>query len=122
MNTAHGKNPCHSRISGVLTRLLTRCVPPPHAPLLPPLRSGPTHAHPRLHLPPPPPPQYNISFFGIEKLHPFDAGKFAKVVKALKRDGVVLGDAQVCAYVLVWEVAATVRPMGSRLGSLREGL
>ncbi|PNW84775.1 hypothetical protein CHLRE_03g158200v5 [Chlamydomonas reinhardtii] len=39
-------------------------------------------------------PNYNISFFGIEKLHPFDAGKFAKVVKALKRDGVVLGDAQ----------------------------
>ncbi|KAG2455039.1 hypothetical protein HYH02_000864 [Chlamydomonas schloesseri] len=39
-------------------------------------------------------PSYNISFFGIEKLHPFDSGKFAKVVKALKREGVLRGDGQ----------------------------
>ena len=28
---------------------------------------------------------YNISFFGLEKLHPFDAAKFAKVAAALKK-------------------------------------
>ncbi|KAG2440273.1 hypothetical protein HXX76_004385 [Chlamydomonas incerta] len=39
-------------------------------------------------------PNYNISFFGIEKLHPFDAGKFAKVVKTLNRDGVLRSDTQ----------------------------
>ena len=28
---------------------------------------------------------YNISFFGLEKLHPFDSAKFAKVAAALKK-------------------------------------
>ncbi|KAG2483195.1 hypothetical protein HYH03_017930 [Edaphochlamys debaryana] len=34
-------------------------------------------------------PRYNISFFGLEKLHPFDAGKFGKVVAALAAQGLV---------------------------------
>ncbi|GLI64246.1 hypothetical protein VaNZ11_007445, partial [Volvox africanus] len=32
---------------------------------------------------------YNISFFGIEKLHPFDSCKYGKVVSALKKQGVL---------------------------------
>lgn len=27
---------------------------------------------------------YNIGFFGIEKMHPFDAGKWGKVFQSLK--------------------------------------
>ncbi|GIL45353.1 hypothetical protein Vafri_2603 [Volvox africanus] len=34
-------------------------------------------------------PSYNISFFGIEKLHPFDSCKYGKVVSALKKQGVL---------------------------------
>ncbi|GAX83362.1 hypothetical protein CEUSTIGMA_g10787.t1 [Chlamydomonas eustigma] len=29
-------------------------------------------------------PKYNITFFGIEKLHPFDSAKFGKIVQALQ--------------------------------------
>jgi len=32
---------------------------------------------------------YNISFLGLEKLHPFDSCKYAKVVSFLEEDGVV---------------------------------
>jgi histone deacetylase 11 len=31
--------------------------------------------------------QYNISFFGLEKLHPFDSCKYRKVVNALASAG-----------------------------------
>lgn len=36
---------------------------------------------------------YNIHFFGIERLHPFDAGKFQKISRALKDKGLL---PQVC--------------------------
>lgn len=29
-------------------------------------------------------PEYNITFMGLEKLHPFDAGKWGKVIRFLK--------------------------------------
>lgn len=29
-------------------------------------------------------PRYNITFLGLEKLHPFDAGKWGKVINFLK--------------------------------------
>lgn len=29
---------------------------------------------------------YNISFYGLEKVHPFDAGKWGKVFDGLKRE------------------------------------
>uniref|UniRef100_A0A4W6FW92 Uncharacterized protein n=1 Tax=Lates calcarifer TaxID=8187 RepID=A0A4W6FW92_LATCA len=29
-------------------------------------------------------PDYNITFMGLEKLHPFDAGKWGKVIRFLK--------------------------------------
>lgn len=29
-------------------------------------------------------PRYNITFMGLEKLHPFDAGKWGKVINFLK--------------------------------------
>lgn len=29
-------------------------------------------------------PDYNITFMGLEKLHPFDAGKWGKVINFLK--------------------------------------
>lgn len=29
-------------------------------------------------------PRYNITFMGLEKLHPFDAGKWGKVISFLK--------------------------------------
>ena len=35
-------------------------------------------------------PIYNITFMGMEKLHPFDAGKWGKVVRFLKGSGVTL--------------------------------
>ena len=34
-------------------------------------------------------PGYNTSFFGLEKLHPFDSCKFAKVHRALKRSNAI---------------------------------
>lgn len=37
-------------------------------------------------------PSYNISFGGIEKLHPFDACKFSKVVAGLGKAGHVRRD------------------------------
>ena len=33
--------------------------------------------------------QYNISFGGLEKLHPFDPCKFKKIVRSLQDSGVV---------------------------------
>uniref|UniRef100_A0A8C5HAQ3 Uncharacterized protein n=1 Tax=Gouania willdenowi TaxID=441366 RepID=A0A8C5HAQ3_GOUWI len=29
-------------------------------------------------------PDYNITFIGLEKLHPFDSGKWGKVIRFLK--------------------------------------
>lgn len=34
-------------------------------------------------------PNYNISFLGLEKLHPFDSCKFQKVVAGLKTNGII---------------------------------
>ena len=34
-------------------------------------------------------PLYNMSFFGLEKLHPFDPCKFAKIVSGLKSKGLL---------------------------------
>ncbi|EFJ48813.1 hypothetical protein VOLCADRAFT_59975 [Volvox carteri f. nagariensis] len=34
-------------------------------------------------------PSYNISFFGVEKLHPFDSCKYGKVMSALKKQHVL---------------------------------
>ena len=34
-------------------------------------------------------PMYNISFFGLEKVHPFDAAKFRKIVSALRKQDVL---------------------------------
>ena len=34
-------------------------------------------------------PNYNITLFGIEKLHPFDSCKFEKVVKGLQQHGII---------------------------------
>uniref|UniRef100_A0A4W2IGG8 Histone deacetylase 11 n=1 Tax=Bos indicus x Bos taurus TaxID=30522 RepID=A0A4W2IGG8_BOBOX len=31
-------------------------------------------------------PRYNITFLGLEKLHPFDAGKWGKVISLLKEE------------------------------------
>lgn len=31
-------------------------------------------------------PRYNITFMGLEKLHPFDAGKWGKVINFLKEE------------------------------------
>ena len=31
-------------------------------------------------------PDYNITFWGLEKLHPFDSCKFRKIVASLQRD------------------------------------
>ncbi|ROI16177.1 Histone deacetylase 11 [Anabarilius grahami] len=31
-------------------------------------------------------PEYNITFMGLEKLHPFDAGKWGKVIRFLKEE------------------------------------
>lgn len=36
-------------------------------------------------------PDYNVSFFGLEKLHPFDSCKFQKVVAGLKSNKVIDG-------------------------------
>lgn len=35
------------------------------------------------------PDYYNINFFGLEKLHPFDAGKWGKIYENLKKAGMV---------------------------------
>ncbi|XP_025106879.1 histone deacetylase 11-like isoform X2 [Pomacea canaliculata] len=35
---------------------------------------------------------YNISFLGLEKLHPFDAGKWGRVIEFLKKAGMVRDD------------------------------
>lgn len=34
-------------------------------------------------------PRYNITFFGLEKLHPFDSGKFHKISVALSTAGLI---------------------------------
>mmetsp|Transcript_38196 Transcript_38196/g.85123 ORF Transcript_38196/g.85123 Transcript_38196/m.85123 type:complete len:433 (-) Transcript_38196:357-1655(-) len=34
-------------------------------------------------------PQYNVSFFGVEKLHPFDSCKFSKVIRSLCDQGLI---------------------------------
>ncbi|TFK00911.1 Histone deacetylase 11 [Platysternon megacephalum] len=41
-------------------------------------------------------PDYNITFMGLEKLHPFDAGKWGKVINFLK------------AYVIYSEILKTI--------------
>ncbi|KAJ7994401.1 hypothetical protein DPEC_G00248900 [Dallia pectoralis] len=35
---------------------------------------------------------YNITFMGLEKLHPFDAGKWGKVINFLKEDKIITDD------------------------------
>ncbi|KAK3578775.1 hypothetical protein CHS0354_035683 [Potamilus streckersoni] len=40
-------------------------------------------------------PQYNIGFLGLEKLHPFDAGKWGRVYKFLKDDNIIQDDTTV---------------------------
>eukprot|EP00062_Callorhinchus_milii_P017638 gi/632970243/ref/XP_007901540.1/ PREDICTED: histone deacetylase 11 isoform X1 [Callorhinchus milii] len=42
-------------------------------------------------------PGYNISFLGLEKLHPFDSGKWGKIIKFLKEDKLVEDDTLVLA-------------------------
>uniref|UniRef100_H3ALV5 Histone deacetylase 11 n=1 Tax=Latimeria chalumnae TaxID=7897 RepID=H3ALV5_LATCH len=37
-------------------------------------------------------PDYNITFLGLEKLHPFDAGKWGKVVNFLKEEKLITDD------------------------------
>lgn len=34
-------------------------------------------------------PEYNIGFFGLEKFHPFDAGKWGRVYEILKKTGMI---------------------------------
>ncbi|XP_042147844.1 histone deacetylase 11 [Ixodes scapularis] len=34
-------------------------------------------------------PEYNISFYGLEKIHPFDAGKWGKIFDILKNSGLL---------------------------------
>ena len=36
-------------------------------------------------------PSYNISFLGMEKIHPFDSGKWAKVYQFLVGEGICPG-------------------------------
>lgn len=36
-------------------------------------------------------PDYNITFMGLEKLHPFDAGKWGKVIHFLRGKGMRKG-------------------------------
>ncbi|XP_060084846.1 histone deacetylase 11-like [Ylistrum balloti] len=40
-------------------------------------------------------PEYNIGFLGLEKLHPFDAGKWGKVYQFLKDHGMIRDDTTV---------------------------
>ena len=40
-------------------------------------------------------PQYNISFFGLERLHPFDPCKFGKIVSNLKHQKLITKVGQV---------------------------
>lgn len=40
-------------------------------------------------------PEYNIGFLGLEKIHPFDAGKWGKVYDFLKADGMIRDDTTV---------------------------
>ncbi|XP_032927500.1 histone deacetylase 11 isoform X3 [Catharus ustulatus] len=37
-------------------------------------------------------PEYNITFMGLEKLHPFDAGKWGKVINFLKEERLIADD------------------------------
>ncbi|NXA33357.1 HDA11 deacetylase, partial [Eudromia elegans] len=37
-------------------------------------------------------PDYNITFMGLEKLHPFDAGKWGKVIDFLKEEKLIVDD------------------------------
>ncbi|GIL78729.1 hypothetical protein Vretimale_366 [Volvox reticuliferus] len=53
-------------------------------------------------------PSYNISFFGIEKLHPFDSCKYSKVVSALKNQGVLSDGQTVLPRAASMEVLADV--------------
>lgn len=39
-------------------------------------------------------PHYNITLWGIEKLHPFDSCKFSKVVSGLQQNGIISGPQQ----------------------------
>ncbi|XP_030853161.1 histone deacetylase 11 isoform X1 [Strongylocentrotus purpuratus] len=41
-------------------------------------------------------PDYNISFLGFEKLHPFDSGKWGKVYNLLKKEGMFCDETTVC--------------------------
>lgn len=52
-------------------------------------------------------PKYNITLFGIEKLHPFDSCKFEKCVSGLQQHGILSGTQQ-----LVQPSAATQEVLG----------
>jgi histone deacetylase 11 len=41
--------------------------------------------------------RYNITLWGIEKLHPFDSCKFAKIVAGLEERGAIAGAQQLVA-------------------------
>uniref|UniRef100_A0A8C5ZHF5 Uncharacterized protein n=1 Tax=Marmota marmota marmota TaxID=9994 RepID=A0A8C5ZHF5_MARMA len=55
-------------------------------------------------------PRYNITFMGLEKLHPFDAGKWGKVINFLKGSEGFLGP---CVGFLTPRVLPILIPMGS---------
>ncbi|KAF5908732.1 histone deacetylase 11 isoform X2, partial [Clarias magur] len=42
-------------------------------------------------------PAYNITFMGLEKLHPFDAGKWGKVIQFLKEEQFITDETIVTA-------------------------
>ncbi|KAK3536648.1 hypothetical protein QTP86_015448 [Hemibagrus guttatus] len=42
-------------------------------------------------------PTYNITFMGLEKLHPFDAGKWGKVIHFLKEEQFITDETIVAA-------------------------
>lgn len=66
-------------------------------------------------------PQYNISFWGLEKLHPFDPCKFKKIMRALDEGGAlkqVRPAVQIQAHVLVAIVLAPVEPRAFESGKL----
>lgn len=56
---------------------------------------------------------YNITFMGLEKLHPFDAGKWGKVIRFLKGRGIENSEGD-------WEDISLCGCMWSLSGWIRE--
>lgn len=52
-------------------------------------------------------PKYNITLFGVEKLHPFDSCKFEKCVSGLQQRGIISSTQQ-----LVQPAAASMEVLG----------